>query len=459
MGLFGKKSEGGLMDVIRCDEQEYLVWKWRPSGDANSTSKENAIRYGSSLRVKDGEVAVFVYKQKDGSMQDFIVGPHDQTIKTANFPILTNIVGSAFGGSSPFQAEIYFMNLSGNVQIRFGIPYFDVFDPRFLDFAVPMAVRGTLTFNLTDYKSFIKLNRLINFELDDFKNQIKDAVTKYVKATVTNAPTDHNMPVLQIERKIMDLNELVVSYLKPRLESDFGVNMKALDISAIEVDKESEGYSELRKVTATQQTKTIEAQTDVGIKNLEDTQEINAKNLEETLKIQREEAQRAQKLQTEGQNISVHQLNQQSDVAKTAAESLGKMGSGSGGGTGGGGGGMDPGSMMASMAMGGAVGSGMAGMMGNMMSGMNQPQQNPPPPPQVQYSIAINGEQGGPFPWQKLQEMAQSGQLTKEVHVWKQGMANWELAGNVDELASLFSAPPPPPPPPTPGGPPPPPVS
>jgi hypothetical protein len=44
-----------------------------------------------------------------------------------------------------------------------------------------------------------------------FKNQIKDAVTKYVKATVTNAPTDHNMPVLQIERKIMELNELVVS--------------------------------------------------------------------------------------------------------------------------------------------------------------------------------------------------------------------------------------------------------
>ena len=33
MGLFGfGKKEGGLMDVIRCDEQEYLVWKWRPAG-------------------------------------------------------------------------------------------------------------------------------------------------------------------------------------------------------------------------------------------------------------------------------------------------------------------------------------------------------------------------------------------------------------------------------------------
>ena len=157
MGLFSKKSEGGFMDVIRCDESEYLVWKWRPSGEANSTNKENAIRYGSSLRVKDGEVAIFVYKQKDGSVQDYIVGPYDETIKTANFPILSSIVGLAFGGASPFQAEVYFINLSGNIQVKFGIPYFDVFDPRFLDFGVPMAVRGTITFNITDYKEFIKI--------------------------------------------------------------------------------------------------------------------------------------------------------------------------------------------------------------------------------------------------------------------------------------------------------------
>jgi len=446
MALFGKKSEGGLMDVIRCDEQEYLVWKWRPSGEANSTKKENSIRYGSSLRVKDGELAVFVYKQKDGEMQDFIVGPYDQTIKTANFPILTGIVGAAFGGSSPFQAEIYFINLSGNVQIKFGIPYFDVFDPRFLDFAVPMAARGTITFNITDYKGFIKLNRLINFELDDFKKQIKDAVTKYIKGVVTNIPADNGIPVLQMERKILEINDLVAKYLGSRLESDFGVNMKGLDIAVLEVDKEAEGYAELRKVTAEQTTKTVGAQTDVNIKNLQDTQEINAKNMEETLRIQREEAQRAQKLQTETQNISAHQLNQQTEVAKTAAESMGKMGSG--GGTGTGGGMMDPGSMMASMAMGGAVGSGMAGAVGGMMQGMNEQKQTPPPPPQVQYNISVNGQQSGPFGWQQLQQMVQSGQITKDTYVWKQGMANWELAGNVQELSSLFGAVPPPPPPP-----------
>ena len=444
MGLFGgNKSEGGMMDVIRCDQQQYLIWKWSPDG--TPSKKENSIRYGSSLRVKDGEVAVFVYKQKDGALQDFIVGPFDETIKTANFPILSGIVGLAFGGASPFQAEIYFINLSGNIQVKFGIPDFDVFDPRFLDFAVPMAVRGTLTFNVTDYKAFIKLNRLISFELDDFSKQIKDAVTKYVKGVITNIPSDKGMPVLQMERKILEINEIVASYLKPRLETDFGVNMKGFDLAHIEVDKDSQGYAELRKITAEQTTKTTVAQTDVNIKNLEDMQGINALNMEETLRIQREEAQRAQRLQTETNFIGAHALDQQTEVLKTGAASLGNMGNMD---IGGGGGGMNPAGMMTGMMMGGAMGNQMAGMMNNMGQNMNQQQNTPPPPPQIQYSVSVNGQTAGPFNWQQLQQMVQNGQLLKNTHVWKQGMAGWELAGNVQELTSLFGAVPPPPPPP-----------
>ena len=112
MGLLSSKKEGGMMDVIRCDEKDYLIWKWRPSGEANTTKKENAIRWGSSLRVKDGELAVFVYNQKEGPNQDFLEGPHDEIIKTANFPVITSIVGLAYAGKSPFQAEVYFINLA-----------------------------------------------------------------------------------------------------------------------------------------------------------------------------------------------------------------------------------------------------------------------------------------------------------------------------------------------------------
>lgn len=468
MGLFSSKKEGGMMDMIRCDEQDFLIWKWRPEGnEVNSTNKENAIRWGSSLRVKDGEVAAFVYKQKDGSMQDFIAGPHDESIKTANFPVLANIVGLAFGGGTPFQAEVYFINLAGNIQVRFGIPYFDVFDPRFLDFGVPVAVRGSITFNITDYKGFVKLNRLINFDLETFKSQIKDAVTKYVKGIVANVPADLQLPVVQIERRILEINDLVGQRIKATLEADFGVNIKRLDISDIEIDKDTEGYKKVRELTAditerltkTQanvNVNTIEAQSEVNIKNLEDTQRINADDMEDRLAKQREEMQRAQKLQTEASNYEVHKLNIQTDAQKeiltSAANSLGEMGNMNLGG--GSGGGMNPAGMMTGMMMGGAMGNQMAGMMNNMGNTMNpqtpQNNQTPPPPPVTQYLLSVNGQQAGPFNMQQMQQMVMNGQLLTNTFVWKQGMQNWVEAGQVMELQNLFNSMPPPPPPPMP---------
>ena len=444
MGLFGNKSEGGLMDVIRCDEKEFLVWKWRPSGEADSTKKENEIRYGSSLRVKDTQLAVFVYQQKDGTMQEFIEGPFDQTIKTANFPILAGIVGAAFGGASPFQAEIYFINLAGSVPIKFGIPYFNITDTRLPDFPVPMSVRGQIIFNITDYKLFIKITQLINVELDDFKALIKSAVTSSVKSGVMNINRTNPLNLVQIEENLDFINETLKAKLKDAFSEDFGVNLKRFDIDSLEMDQESEGYKKLLKVTRDQQEKTFVAQTDVSIKNMEDMQGINALNMEETLRIQREEAQRAQKLQTETNFIGAHALNQQTDVLKTGAESLGNMGNMD---LGGGGGGMNPAGMMTGMMMGGAMGNQMAGMMNNMGQNMQNQQNTPPPPPTIAYSVSVNGQTAGPFNLQQLQQMVQNGQLQKNTHVWKQGMAGWEVAGNVQELANLFGAVPPPPPP------------
>ncbi len=46
MGLFGfgsKGKSGGLMNVIRCDEQEYLVWKWRPEGQEATLHQEKTL--------------------------------------------------------------------------------------------------------------------------------------------------------------------------------------------------------------------------------------------------------------------------------------------------------------------------------------------------------------------------------------------------------------------------------
>ena len=453
MALFGKPKAGGFMDEIRCDEPSYLIWKWHPTGSQQgNNNRENAIRWGSSLRVKDGEAAVFVYNQKDGVMQDFIEGPCDQILKTENLPVLASIVGLAYEGGTPFQAEVYFINLARVVQIPFAVPFFDLYDPRFLDFGVPTAVRGKITFNIADYREFIKLHRLANFDLNAFQTQIRDAIARYVKGIVANAPAEKNIPVVQIEREIPRINELVEESVKERFEKDFGVNVTAVDINAIEIDKTSDGYMQLKSVTLDVASATVHAQTDVNIKNMQDTQKINAENMEETMRIQREEAQYAQRKQTESANFAAYQLEKQAEVGIAGANALGQMGT-NGGTEMSGGGGMNPAGMMAGMAMGGAIGQNMAGMMNNMMGGIQQatPGVTPPPIINTAYHVAVNGQATGPYDINTLSQMAAAGTFTKASLVWKQGMDNWVAAEKVQELQPVFGSviPPIPPVPPT----------
>ena len=446
MGLFDRNNrKGGFMDEIRCDEPSYLIWKWHPSGSQlGENQRENSIRWGSSLRVKDGEVAVFVYKQKNGTMQDFIVGPFDQTIRTANFPVLASIVGLAYEGGTPFQAEVYFINLARIIQVKFAVPFFDVYDPRFLDFGVPVAVRGTVSFGIADYREFIKLHRLSSFNLDDFQRQIRDAVSRYVKDTVANAPAAHNIPVIQIESKTAQINDAVEYDLSERMKETFGVVVSGIDIGAIEIDKSSDGYRQLMSVTKDIASATAKAEAEAKIKDIADKQRIEAENYEETLRIQREEGQYAQHMHTRTANFGAYQVEKQAEVGVAGANALGQMGANGAGDVdlGSNGGGFNMAAMMASMAVGGAVGQNIAGAMNNMMGGINQqaaPGAVPPPIPTVAYHVAVNGQATGPFNLAVLQQMAAAGQLVAGSLVWKAGMAEWAKAETVDELKNLFA--------------------
>ena len=436
MALFDKNNrKGGLMDEIRCDEPSYLIWKWHPSGvQSGQTVRENSIRRGSSLRVKDGEVAVFVYKQPNGVMQDFIVGPFDQIIKTKNFPVLASIVGLAYEGGTPFQAEVYFINLAQIIQVKFGVPFFDVYDPRFSDFGVPVAVRGTISFKISDYRQFIKLHRLSTFNLEDFQKQIRDAVTRYVKDVVANAPAVNDIPLVQIETKTAQINDVAEYDISERLKETFGVDISGVDIGAIEIDKSSDGYRQLMAVTKDITATKVQAET---------------MDYVERLRIQREEGQYAMHKQTQTANIGAFQVEKQTEVGIAGAEALGHMGENGAGGVdlGNGGTGFNPAAMMAGIAVGGAVGQNIAGIMNNSMAGANQAAPNgvtPPPIPIAAYHIAVNGQATGPYNLQVLQQMIAIGQLTADSLVWKTGMATWMKAGETDDLKKLFAPPVPP---------------
>jgi hypothetical protein len=84
----------------------------------------------------------------------------------------------------------------------------------------------------------------------------------------------------------------------------------------------------------------------------------------------------------------------------------------------------------------------MSDIMPKWPSTVESPAGKPPPLPpgaQVQFSIVVNGQLHGPYGMDALAQMAADGQLNAQNQVWRQGMAGWQAAGTVPELAPLFA--------------------
>ena len=347
-------------------------------------------------------------------------------------------------------------NLSKGSQLNFAIPYFDVFDPRLQDYGVPVSVHGAVVYAIEDMDLFHSVNRNEGYSDETFKNKLRGQLTKFIKSVVSNAPSDAQIPVVQIERKIFEISELIQQRVTPQVEKLFGITIRSLDITGINVEKESRGYRELKALTADLEKERMMAQHNAQISNFnlnndlqqdmlkkqselnldamgrrqeldlggqEELQRMNLENQRETMRIQREEMQRASRLQTEQTFMGAHQANLNAGVLNNATDnginafrqqSMGGMN--------------NMGQMGGAPQMPGQKGMGGAPQMPGMGTAV----------PQVQYFIGINGQQYGPCDWNKLQQLVQQGQLTQQSYVWKNGMAQWEFAGNVAELAPLF---------------------
>jgi len=346
-------------------------------------------------------------------------------------------------------------NLSKGSQVKITIPFFDVFDPRLQDYGVPVAVDAVIVYSIEDMDLFHNINKNEGYSDETFQQKLRGTVTKFVKGVVTNAPTDAQIPVVQLERKIMEISEIVQQKVTPQVERLFGITIRQLDVVDIRVKKDSRGYLELKALTADLEKERVMAQHNANISNFnlqntlnqdqlkmqstlnldamkrqqemqlggqEQLQDMDLENRRETMRIQREEMQRASRLQTEQTFLGAHQANLNAGVLNNATDN-----------------GINAFRQQQQPQMGGMMGGmgapQMPGMGGSpQMPGMGMKQATP----QVSYMIGVNGQQAGPFDWNQLQQLVQQGQLTQQTYVWKQGMANWEFAGQVQELQPLF---------------------
>lgn len=110
---------------------------------------------GSQLIVNQGQEALFF---KGGEALD-LFGPGTHTLSTGNLPLLKKLVNLPFGGKTPFAAEVYYINKTANLDMKWGtstpIP---LEDPKY-GLILNVGARGQ--YGITIYDSRLFVSRII----------------------------------------------------------------------------------------------------------------------------------------------------------------------------------------------------------------------------------------------------------------------------------------------------------
>lgn len=144
MGLWDK-LKGELVDIVEWTDSssDTMVYRFE--------RYDNEIKYGAKLVVRESQMAVFV---NEGQFAD-VFKPGMYTLETQNIPILTTLKGWKYGFSSPFKAEVYFVNTKNFTDKGWGTKNpIMLSDPRFG--MVEIRAYGKYAMRVTDPKVFIK---------------------------------------------------------------------------------------------------------------------------------------------------------------------------------------------------------------------------------------------------------------------------------------------------------------
>src|SRR5262249_46638883 len=139
------KIAGEFIDIIEWtdDSQDTIVYRFE--------RHNNEIKYGAQLTVRESQVAVFV---NEGKIAD-VFQPGMYTLETKNLPVLSTLQGWKYGFSSPFKAEVYFLNTKRFTDLKWGTmnPVM-LRDPEF----GPVRLRafGTYAIRVKDPAAFIR---------------------------------------------------------------------------------------------------------------------------------------------------------------------------------------------------------------------------------------------------------------------------------------------------------------
>ena len=370
------------INVIKYEgDNSTFVWK-HPVTDFNM---------GTMLIVHESQEAVFF---SGGQILDTF-GPGRHVLKTENIPLLKKFYRIPTGGANMFHAEIYFINRTVQMGIRWGTPD----RVRFIDPAtgIPLDIGASGDMNLTVADSHTLLKRVVGtlpslsrddvlgstpkqsasvnesaVRYDSYGNRIEDGVydntrnasldadnqdwaaslsgifrsmvTTTVRTNLAKLIRDLNINILEVDSYLDALSFSLREKVRPGFEA-YGLTVTQFFVTNVSLPEDDQNFKKLRELSAASYIGTREAEVQADIVRAKREVEIEKGTTEnemarleaqrEIIRAQAEAEKRRLSGLAEAEVMQAQGYNKkdefQMEVQKAYAEGIGKMGSGSGG--------------------------------------------------------------------------------------------------------------------------------
>ncbi len=362
-----------------------VKWEANTSELVHKSAIED-LRLGSQLVVYPSQTAFFV---KGGQIFDeFSAGTY--TIKSENIPLLNKVFNMPFGGQSPFQAEVWFVNRISLLDCKWGTATpIQIEDPKY-GVIVPIRSYGQYGFHISDPRLFLErlIGNMPTFTAEKVTNYFRGVIMSKLTALISKKLYADSLSVINVNSHVEEISEYAKAGLA-EVFAAYGVELEMFSVISISVNED-----------------------DPSFRKLKDTKDSLAR--------------------IEIMGSENYKMERTFDVLDTAA---GNEGGG-----------------MVGSAVGIGAGIGVGTQIGNMAKEYLNPNTAcppcppcpPPVPAQTSYYLGINGQQQGPYGYDAVKNMVASRQLTADTLIWKPGMANWDKIGNVSDFSGLFNNCPPP---------------
>ncbi len=343
-----------IAEVIKYEgDNSTFVWK-HPSEDFNALTQ---------LIVHESQEAIFMM---NGQALD-LFGPGRYTLETQNIPKLGSIIKKTTGGENPFHCEVYFINKTVQMGIKWGTES----KVRFIEptMGIPFEIGASGEMNLTvsdSRKLLIKLVGTMNgiaWEergmgfTKSLQNSFRPLISTAVKTHLSGSIKSENINILEIDENLEKLSEILRRNITPGFE-EYGLTIPEFYISNVVLPENDPNFKHLRELhTISLQTKMAEAEAAVRSAQAEAQAAVTAAQRKIELERQMTETEIAKataereliKAQTEAQATKMAGFAEaevmaakgysqkdvfQKEVQVAYAEGIGNMGANGGGGGG-----------------------------------------------------------------------------------------------------------------------------